>query len=169
MPKGGKSQNPKKSIRENSGSEVDLVDYRHVILEVRHVVENQPLRLTERVVADDPLLCWHLAQVNILTWSHMCETWLKACVRSLYSSRSFPMQIFLYIERLLAQHRVLASRCRFPGVTGIYILGRSSLRVSVAMEVGGGGAVHPLTVVVADHVVKPSVCVLHCKCSFYST
>jgi len=54
------------SIRENSGSEVDLVDSRHVILEVHNVVENQSLSLADRVVTDDPLLCWHLAQVNIL-------------------------------------------------------------------------------------------------------
>ena len=56
----------KKSIRENSGSEVDLVDSRHVILEVHYVVENQPLSLADRVVTDERLLCWHLAQVNIL-------------------------------------------------------------------------------------------------------
>jgi hypothetical protein len=42
------------------------VDRSHVILEMHHVVENQPLSLAGRVVADDPLLCWHLAQVNIL-------------------------------------------------------------------------------------------------------
>jgi hypothetical protein len=30
----------KKSIKENSGSEVDLVDGRHVILEALHAVEN---------------------------------------------------------------------------------------------------------------------------------
>ena len=56
----------KRLIRENLGSEVDLVDSRHVILEVLNMVENQPLSLTDRVVADGPLLCWHLAQVNIL-------------------------------------------------------------------------------------------------------
>jgi hypothetical protein len=54
------------SIRENSGSEVDLVDSRHVILEVHNVVENQSLSLVDRVVTDDPLLCWHLTQVNVL-------------------------------------------------------------------------------------------------------
>jgi hypothetical protein len=42
------------------------MDRGHVILEVHHVVENQALRFADRVVADDPLLCWHLAQVNIL-------------------------------------------------------------------------------------------------------
>ena len=42
------------------------MDRRHVILEMHNVVENQPLSLADRVVADDPLLCWHLAQVNIL-------------------------------------------------------------------------------------------------------
>jgi len=65
MPKEG-SRKMKKSIRENSGSEVDLVDSRHVILEVHNVIKNQPLSLAYRVVTDDPLLCWHLAQVNIL-------------------------------------------------------------------------------------------------------
>jgi hypothetical protein len=50
----------KKSIRENSRSEVDLVDSGHVILEVHHVVENQSLSLADRVVADNPLLCWYL-------------------------------------------------------------------------------------------------------------
>jgi hypothetical protein len=54
------------SIRENSRSEVDLVDPGHVILKVHYVVENQALRFADRVVADDPLLYWHLAQVNIL-------------------------------------------------------------------------------------------------------
>jgi hypothetical protein len=42
------------------------MDSRHVILEVHNVVENQPLSLADRVVANDPLLCWHLAQVNML-------------------------------------------------------------------------------------------------------
>ena len=42
------------------------MDSRHVILEVHHVVENQSLSLADRVMADDPLLCWYLAQVNIL-------------------------------------------------------------------------------------------------------
>lgn len=37
-----------------------------MIFEVHNVVENQSLSLADRVVADDPLLCWHLAQVNIL-------------------------------------------------------------------------------------------------------
>ena len=45
----------KKSIRENSGSEVDLVDRGHVILEVHHVVKNQSLSFADRVVADNPL------------------------------------------------------------------------------------------------------------------
>jgi hypothetical protein len=48
------------SIRENSGSEIDLVDSRHVILKVYYVVENQPLSLVDRVVTDKRLLCWHL-------------------------------------------------------------------------------------------------------------
>lgn len=49
----------KESIRENSGwgSEVDLMDCRHVILEVLHASENQPLSLADRVVTGDPLLC----------------------------------------------------------------------------------------------------------------
>ena len=44
-------------IRENSGSEVDLVDSRHVILEVHYVVESQPLSLVDRVAIDKRLLC----------------------------------------------------------------------------------------------------------------
>jgi hypothetical protein len=54
------------SIRENSRSEVNLVDPGHIILEMHYVVENQALRFADRVVADNPLLCWLLAQVNIL-------------------------------------------------------------------------------------------------------
>ncbi len=44
------------------------MDCRHVMLEFHHVVKNQALRFADRVVADDPLLCWHwhLAQVNFL-------------------------------------------------------------------------------------------------------
>ena len=42
------------------------MDSRHVILEKHNVVENQPLSLADRVVTDDLLRCWHLAQVNIL-------------------------------------------------------------------------------------------------------
>ena len=56
----------KKSIRENFGSEVDLVDRGHVILEMHHVIENQPRSLAYRMVANDPLLCRHVAQMNIL-------------------------------------------------------------------------------------------------------
>jgi hypothetical protein len=56
----------KKIVSKNSGLEVDLVDSRHVILEVHHVIESQSLSLADRVVADDPLLCRHPAQVNIL-------------------------------------------------------------------------------------------------------
>jgi hypothetical protein len=48
-------------IRENLGLEVNLVDSRHVILKPYNVVENQPLSLVDRVVADNPLLYWHLA------------------------------------------------------------------------------------------------------------
>jgi len=48
------------------GSKVDLVDYGHVTLEVHYVVENKPMTLTDRVGTDNPLLCWHLAQVSIL-------------------------------------------------------------------------------------------------------
>jgi hypothetical protein len=47
----------KKLIRENSGSEVDLVDSRYVILEPYNVVENQPISLIDRVVTDERLLC----------------------------------------------------------------------------------------------------------------
>jgi hypothetical protein len=50
----------KKSIRENSGSEVDLVDSCYIILEVYNVIKNQPLSLADRVVTDNPLLYWHL-------------------------------------------------------------------------------------------------------------
>lgn len=42
------------------------MDSRHVILEVHNVVENQHLSFVDRVVAPNPLVCWHLAQVNIL-------------------------------------------------------------------------------------------------------
>jgi hypothetical protein len=45
------------SIRENLGSEVDLVDSCHVILEPYNVVENQPLSLVDRVVTDKRLVC----------------------------------------------------------------------------------------------------------------
>jgi hypothetical protein len=37
------------------------MDYRHVILEIHNVVENQPLSLADKVVADNPLLYWDLA------------------------------------------------------------------------------------------------------------
>jgi hypothetical protein len=47
----------KKLIRENLGSEVNLVDSRHVILKPYNVIENQPLSLIDKVVADNPLLC----------------------------------------------------------------------------------------------------------------
>jgi hypothetical protein len=53
-------------IGENSGSEVDLVDSRHVILEVYYIVESQPLSLTDRVVIDKRLLCWHLCGYMLL-------------------------------------------------------------------------------------------------------
>jgi hypothetical protein len=55
----------KKSIRENSGSEVNLIDSRYVILEPYNVVKNQPMSLADRVVTDKRLLCWHLAQVTL--------------------------------------------------------------------------------------------------------
>jgi hypothetical protein len=48
---------PKALPGKTLGSEVDLVDSSHVILKVHHVVENQPLSLADRVVADDSLLC----------------------------------------------------------------------------------------------------------------
>jgi len=48
------------SIRENSRSEVNLIDSRYVILKVYNVVENQSLSLVDRVVIDKRLLCWHL-------------------------------------------------------------------------------------------------------------
>jgi hypothetical protein len=51
----------KKSIRENSRSEVDLVDPGYVILEMHYMVENQSLSLTDRVVADDPRICGYIA------------------------------------------------------------------------------------------------------------
>lgn len=51
----------KKSIRENSRSEVDLVDPGYVILEMHHVVESQSLSLADRVVADDPCICKYIA------------------------------------------------------------------------------------------------------------
>jgi hypothetical protein len=50
----------KKSIRENSGSEVDLIDSHYVILEIYNIIKNQPLSLTDRVVIDNPLLYWYL-------------------------------------------------------------------------------------------------------------
>jgi hypothetical protein len=56
---------------ENSGSEVDFVDSRHVILEVLHVVEDQSRSLANRVGADDPLLCGHPAKVNLDVVPHM--------------------------------------------------------------------------------------------------
>ena len=50
------------SIREYFGeSEVDLVDCRHMILEVLYAFEREPLSLVDRVVADNPLLRWHSA------------------------------------------------------------------------------------------------------------
>jgi hypothetical protein len=55
----------KKSIRENFGSEFDLVDRGHVILEMHHVIEHQPLSLVYRMVANDPLLCRYVAQLYI--------------------------------------------------------------------------------------------------------
>lgn len=55
----------KKSIRENSRLEVNLVVCRHVILEMHHIVENRPLSLADRVVADDPLLYRYPTQVNL--------------------------------------------------------------------------------------------------------
>jgi len=55
-----------KSIGENSASEVDLVDCRHVILEVHHVVKSQLLSLVYRIVAANRQLCWYLAQINTL-------------------------------------------------------------------------------------------------------
>jgi hypothetical protein len=45
------------SIREYfKGSEVDLVDCRHVILEVLYAFKWEPLSLVDKVVANDPLL-----------------------------------------------------------------------------------------------------------------
>jgi len=46
----------KKLIRENSRSEINLVESRHVILEPHNVVENQPITLADRVVIDKRLL-----------------------------------------------------------------------------------------------------------------
>jgi hypothetical protein len=45
------------SIRENLGSEIDLVNSRHVILEPHYVGENLPPSFTDRVVADKRPLC----------------------------------------------------------------------------------------------------------------
>jgi hypothetical protein len=56
----------KKSVRENFGSEVDLVDRGHVILEMHHVIKRQPFSLAYRMVANDPLLCRYVAQMNTL-------------------------------------------------------------------------------------------------------
>ena len=49
-----------KSIGENSGSEIDLINSHHVILEVYYVIESQPLSLADKVVTDKRPLCWHL-------------------------------------------------------------------------------------------------------------
>jgi hypothetical protein len=40
------------SIRENLGSEVDLVNTRHVILKPHYIVDNPPPSFADRVVAD---------------------------------------------------------------------------------------------------------------------
>jgi hypothetical protein len=40
------------SIRENLGSEVDLVNSRHVILKLHYIVKNPPPSFIDRVVAD---------------------------------------------------------------------------------------------------------------------
>jgi hypothetical protein len=42
------------------------MDCFRVIQFKNHVIEDQALRITDRVVADNPLLCCHLDQVNIL-------------------------------------------------------------------------------------------------------
>jgi hypothetical protein len=47
------------------------VDSRHVILKPHNVVENQPMSLTDRVVTDKRLLCWHLAQVTLNMVPHV--------------------------------------------------------------------------------------------------
>ena len=47
----------KKSIRENLGSEVDLVNSRHVILKPHYLVDNPPPSFADRVVADERPLC----------------------------------------------------------------------------------------------------------------
>jgi hypothetical protein len=65
MTKEGSSK-MKKSVRENFGSEVDLVDCGHMILEMYHIIENQPCSLAYRMVANDPLFCQYVAQMNIL-------------------------------------------------------------------------------------------------------
>jgi hypothetical protein len=45
-----------KSIRENSRSEVNLIESRYVILKVYYVVKSQPISLINRVVTDKRLL-----------------------------------------------------------------------------------------------------------------
>jgi hypothetical protein len=70
----------KKSIRENSGSEVDLVESRHVILEVYYVVESQPLSLTDRVVTDKRLLCWHLCGNALLVDHQIIRKRFRGCL-----------------------------------------------------------------------------------------
>jgi hypothetical protein len=88
------------SIRENFGLEVDLVDRGHVILEMHHVIEHQPHSLAHKMVANDPLLCRYVAQMNILNMvphTTVCETRLKARVRSMYGSCSFPMQMIHWV------------------------------------------------------------------------
>jgi hypothetical protein len=42
------------------------MDRRYMILEMHHVIEHQPLSLAHRMVANDPLLCRYVAQMNIL-------------------------------------------------------------------------------------------------------
>ena len=69
----------KKSIREISGSEVDLVDSRHVILKVHYVVESQPLSLADRVVTDKRLLYWHLRGHALLVDHQIIRKRFRGC------------------------------------------------------------------------------------------
>ena len=65
----------KESIRENFKSEIDLVNCCYMILKMNHVVKNQPLSLAYRMEANDSLLWWYFAQVNILNMvPHMRNT-----------------------------------------------------------------------------------------------
>ena len=44
----------------------------HIILKMRRIVENQPLSLACKMVENDPLVCWYLAQVKIFNIGPLC-------------------------------------------------------------------------------------------------